>query len=276
MASALTTTINYQEPQTMPYQTVGDLNMFYREQGSGTPVVFIHGNTASSAWWDYTLARLADAPYRCIAPDLRGRGDTGGDASSYTIESLAGEVRGLLEALDIGAAHLVGHSLGACVAMQYALDHKSDVLSLTLLAPGWVAGDMPAAIGDPARLKAFAADRAFLRTALRAVAANVPEAEWPYFAEASMKQSDEAYIQSGPALLGWNVAARLGELAGLPTLVVRGAADPLIPPTVAAMIVEGVPGARLVEVAEATHSPNIERPDEWVALLRAHLEKVGP
>jgi pimeloyl-ACP methyl ester carboxylesterase len=42
------------------------------------------------------------------------------------------------------------------------------------------------------------------------------------------------------------------------------------------MIVEGVPGARLVEVAEATHSPNIERPDEWVALLRAHLEEVGP
>ena len=126
----------------MPTAAIGDLKMHYLDQGSGQPVVLIHGNTSSSAWWEYTLQRVR-GDYRFIAPDLRGRGDTEGPAADWTIETLADDVRGLVEHLGLGPAHFVGHSLGSDVALQYALDHPADVKSLTLLKPGWVAGDMP-------------------------------------------------------------------------------------------------------------------------------------
>ena len=260
----------------MPTIQVGDLKMHYLEQGSGDPVVLIHGNTSSSVWWEYTLQRMGDT-YHFIAPDLRGRGDTEGPSANWTVEMLADDVRGLLEALNIGAAHFVGHSLGANVAIQYALDHRDDVKSLTLLNPGWVAGDMPDEVGDPARVQAMIADKKLLKMALRGIAMMHPDNDaWKRLEAASLKQTDEASLRGPEALKAWIVVDRLGELAGIPTLVARGAGDQFISTeAVCKTIVDNIPGAQYEEIPGATHSPNVETPDAWVALLRRHLEQAG-
>ncbi len=258
----------------MPTATVGDLKIHYIEQGSGEPVVLVHGNTSSSVWWEYTLERMKDAPYRFVAPDLRGRGETEGPSSSWTVEILANDVRGLLEQLGMGKAHFVGHSLGANVALQYALDHKGDVISLLLLNPGWVAGDIPDAIADRARIEQMVGNKDILKMALRGVAMMHPENEgWQRLVDASLKQRDEASLRGPAALKAWNVAARLGELTGIPTTVVRGAGDAYLSTAgVCQSIVSRIPGAGYITVPGATHSPNVEVPDAWVALLREHLE----
>jgi 3-oxoadipate enol-lactonase len=259
----------------MPSALIGDLDMFYRVQGRGDPVVLIHGNTASSLWWEYTLQRMGET-YRFIAPDLRGRGDTEGPAAKWTIETLADDVRGLVEHLGIGPAHIVGHSLGSDVALQYALDHRADVKSLTLLNPGWVAGDMPAAIGDPSRIEAMLANKELLKMALRAIAIKHPDnANWKRLEAASLRQKDEASLRSPAALMSWAVADRLHLLAGIPTLVVRGAEDQFISTkAVCRNILDNLPGARYIEIPGASHSANIETPDAWVAVLREHLASV--
>ena len=259
----------------MPTAAIGDLKMHYLEQGSGPPVVLIHGNTSSSVWWEYTLARMGDG-YHVIAPDLRGRGDTEGPAADWTIETLADDVRGLVEHLGLGTAHFVGHSLGSNVALQYALDHPADVKSLTLLNPGWVAGDMPAMLADMARIGAMVANKDQLRLALRGIAIHHPDDDaWKRLEAASLKQKDEASLRGPAALQAWAVADRLGELAGISTLVVRGAEDQYLSThTVCWSILDNLPGARYLEIPGASHSPNVETPDAWTAALLDHLASV--
>jgi 3-oxoadipate enol-lactonase len=261
----------------MPFQTVNDLNIHYIEQGdpSGAPVLFIHGNVSSSTWWLYTLDRLSGSPYRLIAPDLRGRGETEGPADNWTIETLAQDLRGLVEALGLGRAHLVGHSLGALVAIQYALDHKPDVRSLFLLAPGWIAGDMPDEVADPARIRMMVENKAILKAALRMTAAKHPDDGWEVLENAALRQQDAASYRTPVALKQWAVAPRLGELDGIPTTVARGVHDSLIPESVVLASAQGIPGARYEVIEGATHSPNVEVPDAFVAVLQAHLERAS-
>lgn len=260
----------------MPTAQVGDLTMHYLEQGRGEPVVLIHGNTSSSVWWGPTLERLGD-DYHAIAPDLRGRGDTEGPSADWTVEMLAHDVRGLLKHLDVGPAHLVGHSLGANVALQIALDQPGWVRSLVLLNPGWVAGDMPAELADTERIRQMVENKDLLKLALRGVAMLHPvDEQWQRLEAASLKQRDEASVRGPLALKDWAVADRLGELASVPTLVARGAQDQyLSTQAVCQTILDHLPGATYVEIPGASHSPNVETPDAWVALLRDHLARVG-
>ncbi len=260
----------------MPTAQIGDLNMHYIERaGGGAPLLLIHGNTSSSVWWEYTIERMEDTDYRIIAPDLRGRGETGGSAAGWTVEQLAADVRGLVERLGLGAAHVVGHSLGSNVALQYALDHTADVRSLTLLNPGWVAGDMPAELADSARVRAMVADKSLLKQALRGIAILHPADErWARLEAASLKQTDEASVRGPEALQAWVVVDRLEALADIPTLVARGAGDQYISTEAVAMqIVDNLPGAHYKTIEGATHSPNVENPDAWAELLKYHLEE---
>jgi len=250
--------------------------MHYLDQGSGEVVILIHGNTSSSVWWEPTLERLKDAPYRFIAPDLRGRGDTDGPSGNWTVEMLAEDIYELAKSLNLARFHLVGHSLGSNVVLQLALDHKPDVLSLTLLNPGWVAGDMPSAVGDQARIEQMIANKDLLKAALRGVAALHPENDaWKRLEAGSLKQRDEASLRGVTALKSWVVVDRLPVLAGIPTLVARGSGDLyLSTENVAMKAVNAIPGARYEVLPNATHSPNVETPDAWVALLRHHLDRV--
>ncbi|MGW2514143.1 alpha/beta fold hydrolase [Streptomyces scopuliridis] len=102
----------------------------------GEPVVFIHGNVSSSAFWRTTLTTLPDR-YRPIAVDLRGFGGTDPLPVDATrgLRDYADDLAALLTALKVDRVHLVGWSLGGGVAMQYLRDHPAAVRSLTLVNP---------------------------------------------------------------------------------------------------------------------------------------------
>ncbi|OIJ86799.1 alpha/beta fold hydrolase [Streptomyces colonosanans] len=102
----------------------------------GEPVVFVHGNVSSSAFWDTALSLLPDR-YRPIAPDLRGFGGTDPLPVDATrgLRDHADDLASLLAALGVDRAHLVGWSMGGGVIMQYLCDHPAAVRSLTLVNP---------------------------------------------------------------------------------------------------------------------------------------------
>ncbi len=262
----------------MPQMIVNDLEMYFIDEGQGPEIVLlIHGNASSSVWWEYTFARRREG-YRFIAPDLRGRGDTQGPDTDWTIEQLAADVYELVRSLGITERlHLVGHSLGGNVSLQYALDHPHEVKSLTLLNPIWVAGDMPPELGSAERIQAMLADdRQVLKTVLRGVAANHPQDDnWKRLEAASLRQTDAATWRLPAALNEWSVVDRLPLLGHIPTLVVRGTGDTyLSTPQVCQTIIDRIPGAQFIEIDGATHSPNVETPDVWTETLYAHLERV--
>ncbi len=105
-------------------------------QDNGTTIAFAHGNMSAATYFEELMLGMP-AQFHCLAPDLRGYGDTQDlpiDATRGARDT-ADDLMALFEALDIKSAHLVGWSAGAGMMMQFALDYPATVASLTLIAP---------------------------------------------------------------------------------------------------------------------------------------------
>lgn len=252
----------------MPFADADNLRVHYIERGAGEPVVLIHGNWATSSWWEPVLERLSSG-YRGIAYDLRGRGKTEGPDNDYTMPEMAADLRAFLDALGLDRVHLAGHSLGSAVAMQFLLENPQRVKSFTAVAPAWVDG-MPEAYNVPAGQQAIKADRALFANALKALAPGVADDEyWQRLVAEGHEQRLEAALRNLPALVAWKPGDQL-RAADVPSLVVDGDRDPLTGGANAKRAAEAL-GARHVTLQGIGHSPNIEAPDEFVRLLLEHI-----
>ncbi|MEX2581287.1 MAG: alpha/beta hydrolase [Verrucomicrobiales bacterium] len=118
----------------MPHADTNGIQLYYEEQGSGDPLVLIMGITARGAAWE---AHAADwsGDFRCIMPDNRGVGLSDKPAGDYSTETMADDYAGLMDALGIGKARIVGVSMGATIAQQLCLRHPDKVQSAVLMCP---------------------------------------------------------------------------------------------------------------------------------------------
>jgi pimeloyl-ACP methyl ester carboxylesterase len=126
----------------VPKAQVNGAEIHYQQMGEGGDIVMIHGLFASLAFWYLSVMPGLAGRGRVTAYDLRGHGYSDVTASGYTSADMAGDLGELLDQLAINRAHLVAHSFGGSVALQYALLHPARVLSLTL-ADVWVASFQP-------------------------------------------------------------------------------------------------------------------------------------
>ena len=252
----------------MPFVKAGDLRVHYLEAGEGEPVLFVHGNWASAGWWEPCLTRLP-VGYHGLAPDMRGRGRTIGPDSDYSIAALAADQLALADALGFERFHMVGHSLGAAVAIQAALDAPSRIVTLTVIAPPWADG-MPQALNRPDRQRMLKAQPQLLRMALKAMAPGVPDdAFWRRLMDEGYAQRIEAAVGNMLALSSWKPGDALQAIKA-PKLVIGGARDPLITPAVVERVASLLGGAPVL-LAGVGHSPNLEAPDTVMALLARQL-----
>jgi esterase len=106
------------------------MNLFYREEGKGTPVVILHGLYGSSDNW-ITIARKLSERFRVLSVDHRNHGASP-HTSEHTYEAMVTDLAWLFHETGIEKAHLVGHSMGGKVAMAFAADYPEHVLSLTV------------------------------------------------------------------------------------------------------------------------------------------------
>jgi pimeloyl-ACP methyl ester carboxylesterase len=253
----------------MPHIPAGDLNIYYLEKGEGTPVVFVHGNWTTSTEWEPVLERLP-AGYRGLAPDVRGRGRTEGPDNTYTMPELAADLRAFVDALGLDTFHLVSHSLGSAIALQFALESPERLRTLTVLAPGWVDG-MPAAYNVPAAQQALYDDPALFAQALKFQMPTLPDGDlWQRLVTEGHQQRPSATLANLPALLNWQPGAALRAIP-VPVLVASGAQDVLTGGANAERAAD-VLNTQAVVIEGVGHSPNIEAPDQFVALLMAHIE----
>lgn len=111
------------------------ITMAVYEQGTGTPVIFLHGFPELAFSWRFQLPALADAGYRAIAIDQRGYGNTSvpPNVEDYRIEELMADVEGLLDALDLESAVFVGHDWGSLVLWYLAMFHPGRIDKLIQL-----------------------------------------------------------------------------------------------------------------------------------------------
>lgn len=253
----------------MPDQDIGGLRLFYREAGHGPEtMVLVHGNVASSRWWDLVTPELSRR-YRIIAPDLRGFGQSDKPGSGYTVTQFAADLAALVGALGLPPAHFVGHSLGGSVVMQFALDHSDLVRSLILVDPGPAEGQYTPAERFPL-LQATAKNREYMKMAIAGVTPTLPRDD---FFEALLDDAmlaGDVLIPVAKDLNQWNVQSRLNEI-NAPVLVLQGEQDTLVSVDALHRTVSGIAGARLEMVPGVGHSCEVENPAEFLRLVESFL-----
>jgi pimeloyl-ACP methyl ester carboxylesterase len=254
----------------MAFVRAGDLNVHFIEAGAGEPVLFVHGNWASAGWWEPALERLP-AGYRGVAPDLRGRGRTEGPDSDYSVPSLAADILAFAAALGLGRFHLVGHSLGAAVAMQLALDAPDSVATLTLIAPPWADG-LPEELNLPERQAMLKEQPELFAQAIRAMAPTAPDDErWRRLVAEGHAQRLAAALGNLAALRAWRPGDGLAAISA-PALVIGGALDPLVTPAAVERTAAAI-GVTPLLLGHVGHSVNLEDPDQFMELLTRQLRQ---
>jgi pimeloyl-ACP methyl ester carboxylesterase len=258
----------------------------YWARGEGPPVLFVQGVGVHGCGWRPQVDGLADR-FRCVWFDNRGVGLSWPAGGPVTVDQMADDARAVLDAAGCASAHVVGHSLGGLVALNLALTNRSRVRSLSLLCtfargkdatrltPGMLWTGLRTRIGTRRMRR-----RAFLELVLPpdelaaadrdALAAELA----PVFGHDLADHSPTEMVQLR-AMGRYDATPRLGELAGLPTLVVSAAHDRIARPASGRAIAAGVPGARYVEIADAAHGLPIRQAGRVNALLAEHLATVG-
>jgi pimeloyl-ACP methyl ester carboxylesterase len=259
--------------------------------GDGPPIVLIHGVAGRAAQWDETMLLLAER-HTVIAPDLLGHGESAKPRGDYSLGAFASGVRDLLVGLDIERATVVGHSLGGGIAMQFAYQFPERCERLVLVSSGGLGQDVSPILraatlpGSEIVLPLLAHARVL------AVASLVPRAfgligfrAGPDMTEIahgyqslSNAEARSAFIHTLRAVIdptGQRVDAsdRLYLASRMPTLIVWGERDRIIPYEHAYNAHEGMPGSRLELFESSGHFPHLDRPIEFARILGSFMDE---
>lgn len=243
----------------MPSVTVGGLEIFYRETGSGEPVLLLQGLGTDHRGWGLQVAALSPW-FRCITPDNRDAGRSGRAAGPYTVADMAADAAGLLDALGVERAHVVGISMGGAIAQELAISRPGRVRSLALIATY--------CSGDPRGTDLFQGWR-LMRERFSPEEYYRATYPWvftvgdylrPGFIQEMVEraatdpyaQEPEAWARQMAAATAFHSEDRLDRIAA-PTLLLFGDADLLTPLRFARTMQARIPQAELVVIPDAGH-----------------------
>lgn len=235
----------------MPIVKVTDIEMHYEVLGQGEPFVIV-GGLGTDARLYQTLARSLSERYRVVTFDNRGAGLSGKPDIPYTIEMMAEDTAGLLGAVGIKRANVLGFSMGGRIALALALGHPDLVRSLVLVSTSARASQ-----------EARRSPRFRLFKFIKWVRAGIPGSKsQPYF----------AFIRQLGASGSYDCAGRLVGIH-VPTLIINGDRDRLAPPPLVEEMRSGIRGSRMVTL-KGGHMILIWRSREIVDAVKGFLDEV--
>lgn len=243
----------------------------------------------SSVTWREVMPALAQR-YTVVAPDLPGHGESDKPRQDYSLGAHANVMRDLLVAIGVDRATVVGQSLGGGVALQLAYQHPKHCERLVLVSSGGLGQEvawilralafpgvefvMPILFPSFARDVGNAIGRSMGRLGLRAPRL---EEEWRSYASLTDSETREAFLKTLRAVVdrgGQAVSAhdRLYLSSSLPTLIVWGERDGIIPVAHAHQAHQAMPGSQLVIFEESGHFPHVEEPVRFIEALTEFVE----
>jgi pimeloyl-ACP methyl ester carboxylesterase len=122
----------------MAFADLGDVRMFFTDDGDGDPILFVHGFSCDSHDWSWQLPHFAAAGHRLIAADLRGHGRSSVPDSGYVPRTFADDLARLLDHVGCGPVVAVGHSLGGAIVSALAVEHPDVVQAVVSVDPGYL------------------------------------------------------------------------------------------------------------------------------------------
>ncbi|GAB3257926.1 alpha/beta fold hydrolase [Nocardioides dilutus] len=265
-----------------------------RRAGTGPSVVLIHGMAGSLETWDPVFDDLAGT-CDVIAVDLPGHGSSSRMRGDYSLGSMASSVRDILGELGVKTATIVGHSLGGGIAMQFMYQFPERCERLVLVSSGGLGREVTPmlralsvpgaglALAGAAKLqhqRHVAAAGRFVRP-LAALAWN----DLPYMVRQMATLDDPETRRSFLATInaviepggqGINATERLHLADGLPTLIVWGEKDRMIPSSHGRAAADLVPGCRFELVSGAGHYPHEDSPELFASLVADFITTTQP
>lgn len=261
----------------------------YRRGGEGETVVLIHGLAGSSRTWRAVQPDLA-ASHDVIAPDLLGHGESAKPMGDYSLGAFASGLRDLLAVLDVPSATIVGHSFGGGIAMQLAYQHPELCDRLVLVGSGGLGREvswllrlvtlpgfehlMPLVFPPMVAERGNDLSRTLSRVGLRS--ARLDEM-WRSFSSLAGTEDRKAFVRTirgviEPGGQTVNALDRLYLAAHLPTMIVWGDRDEIIPVSHAYAAHGAIPGSRLEILEGIGHFPHAEAPARFVEVLVDFLD----
>ncbi|SDJ23722.1 Pimeloyl-ACP methyl ester carboxylesterase [Actinokineospora alba] len=280
---------------TLRFKDIHGHRRAYRMGGSGPVLLFIHGISDSSETWRDVLPDLAER-YTVIAPDLLGHGDSDKPRADYAAAAYACGMRDLLAVLDIDKVTVVGHSLGAGVAMQFAYQFPERCERLVLVSGGgagravhpllrlaagpWAEAVIPLAVSRPVNA---------IADGLLAVLPRLPVSshttDLTYVLQRYRllreRRARAAFLRTLRAVVDHRgqVVTMLDRsylAVGMPTLLIWGARDRIVPAAHAEVAQAALPGSRLEMFPDSGHFPHHDDPARFVKLIDEFLEGTDP
>jgi pimeloyl-ACP methyl ester carboxylesterase len=263
----------------MPTVSVNGAELYYEEHGRGEPLVLVPG-FGTGAWiWYRQVPALAEH-FRVVVFDPRGVARSEGRDEPFTMRQFADDLAGLLEALKVESAHVLGASFGGFVAQEFALAHPARTRSLILCCTSFggarhvpPSAETLAAIASTKGLNTEERVRENLLLAFspRFAAGHPSEVGRVISLRAENHVPEYAYLRQLQAAFAFDAAERVGRIEA-PTLVLTGDADTIVPHENSLNLAAAIPGAALRVVEGGSHAFFIERPEEF---NRAVVEFIG-
>lgn len=260
------------------HTTIDGLRVAYTDQGQGLPpLLFVHGFPLSREAWRSQVEAFAPA-HRVVAPDLRGLGESEASEGPTSMARFAEDLAILLQQLGTGPVVLVGHSMGGYVALAFQ-DRHPELLSGLVLVGTRAGSDGPEAAAKrratAARVRSEGTASVIEDMAPRMLAAGAADGDRLGQVRALMQSARAAGVEG--ALLGMaerpDATPRLGRI-WLPTLVITGAEDTLIPPSESEALARSIPGADLEIIPDAGHLVAFEQAEAFNDRLAAWLGRL--
>jgi 3-oxoadipate enol-lactonase len=252
--------------------------VYWRESGSGPPLVLLNGWSASGLAWPRAWVRELGRTFRVIRIDNRGTGYSRFADTPYTIPDLADDVAAVLDAAEFDRATVAGMSMGGMIAQEFAFRHHERLDALVLIAtrPPAPAYAVPKASGmlldllGPRR-RNEPLTTYFTRLWASSTGPGYAEREPELLAEmvaqiVARPTPRGTLIEQLRAVSGWGHAERLAKI-DVPTVVVHGAEDQLVHVLNGRRLGNLIPGAHYTELAGVGHLPPLEAPEQTLDLI---------
>lgn len=250
----------------------------YREAGSGPPLVLLHGGLVDSRAWRREINAYSDE-FHVVAWDAPGCGGSSDPRPDVALGDYADWVAGLIDALELGPAHILGHSFGGGLALAVHQRHSRLVRSMILVSAyaGWAGSLSPAEVERRRQRAEHNAGRPTREWVDDFLATLFDDATPRHLVEQTrhimLDTRPEGMLPMLNAFAEADLTDVLGEVA-VPTLLLYGSKDQRSPRPVAESLDASIPTSRLVFVAEAGHDVNVEAPDVFDAEVRSFLRQV--
>ena len=271
----------------MAFRSVGELT------GHRPTVLLIHGLAGDSSCWTDLITRLS-SDVDVLAPDLFGHGASDKPRQDYSLGAHANSLRDLMVALGIDGASIVGHSLGGGIAMQFAYQHPDRCQRLVLVSSGGLGAEVSLmlrllSLPGAEYVLPVVAPR-FIRDAGNGIGRQLGrfgvrwpavEQSWRAYASLAEPENRRSFVQTLRSVISpsgqiVNANDRLYLAAHLPTLVVWGADDRVLPAAHAAAAHASLPGSEVVILDRSGHFPQNEEPDAFADAFRSFLDRTQP